>query len=54
MNASVNFLRPGSGKTLSARSQVINRGKRTCLVETEVFSDSGKLVAKISTTGFFV
>lgn len=54
MNASVNFLRPGSGKTLTARSQVINRGKRTCLVETEVFSDSGKLVAKISTTGFFV
>ena len=54
MNAVINFLRPGKGSRLSARAQVVNRGKRTCLVETEVFDDAGKLVAKITTTGFFI
>ena len=54
MSATVNFLRPGSGNTLTARAQVVNRGRRSCLVETEVFNDAGKLVAKICTTGFFI
>ncbi|MBQ7396008.1 MAG: PaaI family thioesterase [Lentisphaeria bacterium] len=54
MSSTINFLRPGSGNHLSARSQVVNRGKRSCLVETEVFNDSGKLVAKVTTTGFFI
>ena len=54
MNSTINFLRPGSGNTLTARAQVVNRGKRSCLVETEVFNDAGKLVAKVTTTGFFI
>ena len=54
MSSNINFLRPGTGNALSARAQVINRGKRSCLVETEVFNDSGKLVAKATTAGFFV
>ena len=54
MNSTINFLRPGTGCRLTARAQVVNRGKRSCLVETEVFNDSGKLVAKVTTTGFFI
>ena len=54
MSSNINFLRPGTGNALSARAQVINRGKRSCLVETEVFNDSGKLVAKVTTAGFFI
>lgn len=54
MNSTINFLRPGSGNTLTARAQVVNRGKRSCLVETDVFNDAGKLVAKVTTTGFFI
>ena len=54
MSSNINFLRPGTGNTLSARAQVINRGKRSCLVETEVFNDAGKLVAKVTTAGFFI
>ena len=54
MSSVINFLRPGSGEHLCARAQVINRGKRSCLVETEVFNDAGKLVAKVTTTGFFI
>ena len=54
MNSTINFLRPGSGSKLNAVAQVVNRGKRSCLVETEVFNDSGKLIAKVTTTGFFI
>ena len=54
MSSTINFLRPGSGEYLIARAQVVNRGKRSCLVETEVFNDCSKLVAKITTTGFFI
>lgn len=54
MNSTVNFLRPGTGTLLTARAQVIHRGKRTCLVETDVFNDGGKLVAKVTSTGFFI
>lgn len=54
MNSVINFLRPGTGSQLCARAQVVNKGKRSCLVETEVFNDAGKLVAKITTTGFFI
>ena len=54
MSSNINFLRPGTGNALSARAQVINRGKRSCLVETEVFNDFGKLVAKVTTAGFFI
>ena len=54
MGATINFLRPGAGAHLTARAQVVNLGKRSCLVETDVFNDSGKLVAKVTTTGFFI
>lgn len=54
MSSTINYLRPGSGTMLKAVAQVVNRGKRSCLVEVEVFNDSGKPVAKVTTTGFFI
>ena len=54
MSSTINFLRPGSGSRLRAVAQVVNRGKRSCLVETTVFNDAEKMVAKVTTTGFFI
>ena len=54
MNSTINFLRPGTGSRLRAIAQVVNRGKRSCLVEISVFNESEKMVAKVTTTGFFI
>ena len=53
MSAAASFIRPGSGKELRAAAQVINRGRRSCVVETEVRNEADKLVAKFQFTGFF-
>ncbi len=54
MSSSISFLRPGSGSKLYAVAEVVNKGKRSCLVEIEISSEDGKKVAKIMTTGFFI
>ena len=54
MNSTINFLRPDTGSRLRAIAQVVNRGKRSCLVEISVFNESEKMVAKVTTPGFFI
>lgn len=53
MSAAVSFIRPGSGNKLLARAKVINKGRRSCVVDVEVVNTEDKLVAKIQITGFF-
>ena len=52
MNASISYLRPGLGKTLTAIARKINRGKRTGVYEADVTDDNGKLIAHAVITGF--
>lgn len=50
-DASVYFLRPGANtKKLTAKGRVIREGRRSGLVDAEVFTDDGTLVAKASVT----
>lgn len=50
-DASIYFLRPGVNTTkLTAKGRVIREGGRSGLVEAEVFSDDGTLIAKASVT----
>ena len=37
----------------AAIAKAISKGRRTCVIETEVRSDEDKLVAKFQFTGFF-
>ncbi len=53
MNASVAFVRPGTGRFLRAVAKAASKGRRSCLFDVEVFNDQEKLVAKMSFTGFF-
>lgn len=53
MSASIAFVRPGTGKVLRAIAKAVNKGRRSCLFDVEVFDEQKKLVAKVSFTGFF-
>ena len=53
MSAAASFIRPGTGKHLRAVARAISKGRRSCVIETEVRNEEDKLVAKIQFTGFF-
>ena len=53
MSAAASFIRPGTGKQLRAAARAISKGRRSCVIETEVRNDEDKLVAKFQFTGFF-
>lgn len=50
-NASISYLRPGTGKELAATAKLMHRGRRTAVVAVEVVNDAGKLVAAATITG---
>jgi uncharacterized protein (TIGR00369 family) len=52
VNLTINFLRPVWKERLRAEARVINRGKNVGYVECEIASDSGKQIAKASSTCF--
>lgn len=49
-NFSVALMRPGLGKRLTARGEVIKRGKRLIFCEGRVFGDNGELIAQVGVT----
>ena len=53
MSAAASFIRPGTGKRLRAVARAISKGRRSCVIETEVRNEEEKLVAKFQFTGFF-
>jgi len=53
MSAGIAFVRPVTGKVLRAVAKAVNKGRRSCLFDVEVFDEKTKLVAKVSFTGFF-
>jgi uncharacterized protein (TIGR00369 family) len=52
VNLTINFLRPVWKERLRAEARVINRGKSVGYVECEIAGDSGKQIAKASSTCF--
>ena len=50
-NASISYLRPGTGKELVATAKLIHRGRRTAVIAVEVVNDAGKLIAMANITG---
>ena len=53
MSAAASFIRPGTGKLLRAVAKAVSKGRRSCVIETEVRNEDGKLAAKFQFTGFF-
>lgn len=54
LNASINFISPGTGKYLIATSKIIKNGSRTCVLECEIKNDEDKLVAIMNGTYFYI
>lgn len=54
LNASINFISPGTGKYLIATSKIIKNGSRTCVLECEIKNDEDKLVAIMNATYFYI
>jgi len=50
-NASISYLRPGTGRELVATARPLHRGKRSAVIAVEVVNDAGKLVAVATITG---
>ncbi len=44
-SCNIHYLRPGTGKVLTARAHLIRKGGRVCVVQADCFNDSGVLVA---------
>ena len=50
-NASISYLRPGTGSELVATAKLIHRGRRSAVIAVEVVNDAGKLIATATITG---
>ena len=50
-NASISYLRPGTGEELVATAKLIHRGRRTAVIAVEVVNDAGKMIAMATITG---
>ncbi len=48
LNANIDFLRPGSGKELIAKSEMIKNGKRIKVLKTNIYNEEGKLIASMT------
>ena len=42
----INYLRPATGGHLTCKTQVINKGSRTAVLESSVAGEDGKLIAR--------
>ena len=54
MNSTISYVRPGIKGKLRAVAREVNRGKRTGLYEIEVRNAEDKLVAKVTSTAFYL
>lgn len=52
LNASVSFLKPGTGDRLYAEAREVSVGRTTCVYTAEVYNDAHQLVAAATVTGF--
>ena len=50
IESKTNFLGPVRGGYVNAVSRALHKGRRTIVVDTELFDDDGKLVARVTQT----
>ena len=50
-NASISYIRPGTGRELVATAKLLHRGRRSAVIAVEVVNDEGKTVAMANITG---
>lgn len=54
LDAQIDFLKPGKGKKLIAKSKMIKCGKSTIILTANIYDDTNSLIAIMKTTYFFI
>lgn len=54
LDASINYIKPGTGKYLIATSEVLKIGKTTSVLRANIYNDQNELIAIMSSTYFFI
>ena len=53
-NATINFLRPGKGKYITAIGKLIKQGNKTCYARADIYDDEEKLIATMDSNYFII
>ncbi|MCI8460557.1 MAG: PaaI family thioesterase [Bacilli bacterium] len=54
LNASINYLKPGTGKYLLATAEMIKNGKTTCVLRANIYNDKEELVATMDSNYYYI
>ena len=54
LNANINFISPGVGEYLLAEAEIIKRGKKTCILKTNIYNNDKNLVATMNSTYYYL
>ncbi len=54
LNASINYLKPSTGSFLIAKSTVIKKGHKTCILNTNIYDSNDVLIAIMNSTYFYI
>lgn len=54
LSATINYLKPSTGKYLIAEAEIIRSGKTTCYLRTNIYNDKENLVATMDSNYFYV
>lgn len=54
LSANIDYIKPGQGKYLIAKSEVIKMGKTTSFLKARIYDEKGSLIATMSSTYYFI
>ena len=54
LSATINYLKPSTGKYLIAEAEVIKSGKKICYLQTNIYNDNEELVATMDSNYCYV
>lgn len=54
LSANINYLKPGTGKYLIGKSELIKSGKSTCVLRANIYNDKEELIATMDSNYFYL
>ena len=54
LNASINYLKAGTGKYLKAQAEIIKNGKTTCVLRANIYNDQEELIATMDSNYYYL
>lgn len=54
LSANINYLKPGTGKYLLAKSEMIKNGKTTCVLRANIYNDKEELIATMDSNYYYI